>query len=466
MTDFARELFARTLAAPYRTKVVEKVRLPTREERERILAEAGCSPVFLDSGDVFIDLITDSGTSAMSDEQWAALMRGDEAYMQSKSYKRFEAAVREVTGFEHVVPTHQGRAAENILMELLVDAGDIVLSNTHFDTTRAHVENRKALPVDLVGDALWNFQEAIPFKGNFDLAKLEAALARHHERVALVVVTILNNFACSSPVSLENIREVRRLADKHQIPLFLDACRFAENAWFVRELESGQRDRTVRDIVREMMSLADGCWVSAKKDAMTNIGGFIATRDQNLAQRARERLVLYEGFPSYGGLARRDLEAIAVGLEEALDQDYLAHRVGQVRYLAEAMERKGAVVSRPAGGSGVFLDVGSIYPHLPPEKNPTIALCADYYLEGGIRIGAAPFPMHTVSAKTGEIEERMFQFARLAIPRRVYGTGHLDYVAEVTKRVLEVAPQNRGYALVERPEVLGHFFARFTPITH
>lgn len=465
MPDSARQIFERTVCAPYRTKVVEKLRLPERSERERILAEAGYSPVFLNSADVFIDLITDSGTNAMSDEQWAGLMRGDEAYMQSKSYGRFEQAVKKVTGFEHVVPTHQGRAAENILMELLVDADDIVLANTHFDTTRAHVENRKAVPVDLVGDWLWNFTEPRPFKGNFDLLKLEAALKRHGERVALIVITVLNNFACSSPVSMENIRAVRALADAHKIPLFFDACRFSENAHFIREREAGYSSRSIAEIVLEMLSYADGCWVSAKKDAMVNIGGFIATRDADLAQRCRERLVLYEGFPTYGGLARRDLEAIAVGLEEALDEDYLSHRIRLVEYLGKEMERAGAVVSRPVGGSGVFVDVKAMYPQLTPEQLPGIALCADYYLEGGIRLGAAPFSMRTVAPETGEIEERIFEFARLAVPRRVYGRAHMDYVAEVTRQVVAVAPRSRGFSVVHRPEVLGHFFARFAPRT-
>lgn len=465
MSDPARELFERTVAAPYRTKVVEKLRLPGRAERERILAEAGYSPVFLGSADVFIDLITDSGTSAMSDEQWAGLMRGDEAYMQSRSWTSFEQAVQEVTGFPHVVPTHQGRAAENIVMELLVSHDDIVLSNTHFDTTRAHVENRRAIPVDLVGDWLWCFAEPLPFKGNFDLAKLEAALERHGGRVALVVVTVLNNFACSSPVSLENIREVRRLADAHGIPVFFDACRFAENAYFIREREPGYRDKSIAEIVREMLSYADGCWVSAKKDAMVNIGGFIATRDENLANKCRERLVLYEGFPTYGGLARRDLEAIAVGLREALDEDYLAHRIRLVEHLGNAMARAGAVVSRPIGGSGVFVDVRAMYPHLSADSLPGIALCADYYLEGGIRLGAAPFSLHTVSARTGEIEDRIFEFARLAVPRRVYGRAHMDYVAEVTRRVVEIAPNNTGFSVVQQRRVLGHFFAKFTPRT-
>ncbi len=461
--DAARELFQSTVAEPYRVKVVEKLNLPPRAERERILERASYSPVYLDSADVFVDLITDSGTSAMSDVQWSALMRGDEAYMGSRSYATFEAAVREVTGYHEVIPTHQGRAAENILMELLVKPGDIVLANTHFDTTRAHVLNRKATPVDAVGDWLWNFREPMPFKGNFDLQKLEAALRAHPGKVPLIVATVLNNFACSSPVSMKNLREARRLADAHGAKLLLDAARFAENAFFVKQREVGYSHRSVSDIVHEMFSLAHGCWVSAKKDAMVNIGGFIAIHDSALAERCRQRLVLYEGFPTYGGLARRDLEAVAVGLREAVDEDYLAHRIASVTHLGEAMRREGAVVSLPVGGSGVFVDVEAMYPQLRPEQLPGIALCADFYLEGGIRVGAAPFPMHTVCRETGEIVDRVFQFARFALPRRVFSKAHLDYVAEITRRVVTVAKRSRGYRTVHQPEVLGHFFAKFAP---
>ncbi len=463
MKDFARELFDRTIAEPFRTKVVERLRLPDRQAREEILRSASYSPAFVDSSDVFVDLVTDSGTSAMSDEQWAGLMRGDEACIRSRSYFTFEKAVQEVTGFEHVVPTHQGRAAENILMELLVEPGDIVLSNTHFDTTSAHVKNRKALPVDLVGDGLWRFDEADPFKGNFDLEKTRIALERYHERVALIIITVLNNFACSSPVSMANIRELRRLADTYKIPLFFDACRFAENAYFIKAREPGYASKTVPEIAIEMLSYGDGCWMSAKKDALVNIGGFIAVRDQGLARRCQEKLVLYEGFYTYGGLARRDLEAIAIGLREGLDESYLGHRVRLVGYLGDLLEKAGAVVSRPVGGSGVFVDVKALYPHLSEEQLPGIALFADLYLEGGVRAGAIPFVMNTIDLESGDIAERSFQFARFAVPRRVYSKAHMEYVGEVFARVKANAPGNRGYRVVEHPDVLGHFFAKFEP---
>lgn len=458
------QLLDETLAEPYRVKVVERIRLLDREARERALRDAFHSVVYLHSEDVYIDLITDSGTGAMSDEQWAGLMRGDEAYMGSRNFLHLEQAVRDVMGYAHVVPTHQGRAAENILMELLVKPGDMVLNNTHFDTTRAHVENRRGLPVDLIGDALWDFRAASPFKGNFDLARLEAALDRYHERIPFIVITVVNNFACSSPVSMENIREVRRLADKWSVPIYFDACRFAENAYFIKTREPGYADRSVAEIAREMLSYGRGCWMSAKKDAIVNIGGFLALEDEALARRCQERLVLYEGFPSYGGLARRDLEAMAIGLREGVDEAHLAHRVRQVGYLADLFEEAGVTVSRPTGGSGVFVDVASLYGHLPADRFPAVALAGDLYLEGGVRAGAAPFHVNVVDPKTGDIASKVFQFARFAVPRRTYSKSHLEYVGKVLRRVKERAAENRGYRIVHAPEVLGHFFAKFEPV--
>jgi tryptophanase len=463
--EFTEALVARTLAEPYRVKTIERITLPRRAEREEILRHAFYSPVYLNSQDVFIDLITDSGTGAMSDLQWAGLMRGDEAYMGSRSFFAFEKAVQDAVGFKRVIPTHQGRAAENIVMELMVKPGDIVLSNTHFDTTRAHVQHRKATPVDLMSDDLWRFSEPRPFKGNFDLAKLDAALQRHGARVPMIIITVLNNLACSSPVSLENIREVSRLAEKHRVPVFFDACRFAENAYFIKKHEAGYGHKSIAEIAREMFSYGRGCWMSAKKDAIVNIGGFIATDDSEFAGRCQERLVLYEGFSTYGGLAGRDLEAIAVGMHEGMSEDHLAHRTAQVRYLGELLERAGFVVSRPIGGSGVFVDVEALYPHLPPEKLPGVALCADFYLEGGVRLAAAPFSLHTVSAQSGEIFDRTFHIARFAVPRRVYSKAHMEYVAGVAERVAHNAPKNPGYRMVHTTEVLGHFFTKFEPIT-
>jgi len=309
---------------------------------------------------------------------------------------------------------------------------------------------------------LWNFAEPYPFKGNLDLNALDRALARHRDRVAVVVVTVLNNMACSSPVSMANIRETRRLANEYGIPVYLDACRFAENAYFIKCREKGYENKTIREIALEMMSYADGCWMSAKKDGLVNIGGFIATNDESFARRCQEQLVLYEGFYTYGGLARRDLEAMAVGLQEGVDEDYLAHRTSLVQYLGQRLEDAGLAISRPVGGSGVFVDVQALYPHLEPERLPEIALFSDFYAEGGIRVGATRFPMLTFS-KAGEIVERAFQFARFAVPRRVYGKAHMDYVGEIARIVKAKASKNAGYRVVEKPAVLGHFFAKYAP---
>lgn len=464
MKDYARTLYAETVAEPFRAKVVERVRLPDREERARILEHASYSPAHLDASDVYVDLATDSGSSAMSDRQWAALISGDESYIRSRSYFEFERAVREATGFSHVVPTHQGRAAEHIVMELLVQPGTLSLSNTHFDTTKANVENRGAHAIDLLQDCVWDFPKEHPFKGNFDLAKLEAALLRNRGNVSMIIITVVNNLACSSPVSMENIRETHRLARKFEVPVYFDASRFAENAHFIQQRELGYQDKSVAEIALEMLSYGDGCWMSAKKDALVNIGGFIATNNERFARRCQERLVLYEGFYTYGGLARRDLEAVAVGLREGLDDEYVAHRVRLVNFLGDELERAGLVVSKPVGGSGVFVDVSALYPHLPPEKLPGIALFAEMYLEGGVRVGAIPFSIRTVDAATGDFVSREFQFARFAVPRRVYSRAHMQYVGRVAELVQRKAASSRGYQVIEYPDTLGHFFARYAPL--
>lgn len=458
--------FLDCLAEPYRIKVVESIRLPSRAEREEILVRAHHSIMYIDSADVFVDLGTDSGTGAMSDEQWAALMRGDEAYVRSRSFFNFERTVREITGFEHVIPTHQGRAAENILTSVLLQPGtdQMVLSNAHFDTTRAHVRHKGAVPVDLVGEWLWRYDDELPFKGNFDLERLALALEKHHRRVPFIIVTILNNFACSSPVSMENIRGVKALADKYGVPVFFDACRLAENAYFIKLREPGYASKSIEEIVREMLSHGEGCWMSAKKDAIVNIGGFLALRDESLARRCQELLVLYEGFPTYGGLARRDLEAIAVGLREGLDEDYLSHRIRSVDHFGRMLAEIGGVVtSKPIGGSGVFVEIESLYPHLGPDKLPAIALSCDLYRHGGVRVGAIMFHMNRIDDE-GNVFEKNFQFARFAIPRRVYTKSHLEYVARVMRQVKDHAHLNRGYRVTHMPEVLGHFFAKFEPL--
>jgi tryptophanase len=462
--DFDLEM--QTLAEPFRAKVVEKIRLLSRAERKKSLKKAFYSHVHLNAEDVFIDLVTDSGTGAMSDAQWAGMMRGDEAYMRSPSFFRFEEAVRDIfPDYPHVIPTHQGRAAENIMMSLLVKPDQLVLSNTHFDTTRAHVYFRQGKPVDLVGDSLWRFEEEHPFKGNFDLKKLEFALKRYHDKVPFVLITVVNNMACSSPVSMENIREVAERARHWNKPVYFDACRFAENAYFIKTREKKYRNKSIKDIVREMFSYGEGCWVSAKKDPNVNIGGFIALRDETLARQCKELLVLHEGFPTYGGLAGRDLEAMAVGVREAIDESFLSHRTRQVAYLAQLMHEAGIRVSLPAGGSGVFVDVESLYGHLPAEKYPGTAFLCDLYLEGGIRAGAAPFSLHTVDVREKKIVTKTFQFARFAIPRRVYTQSHFDYVGKVMRRLKdEVAPRNKGYRRTYAPDSpLAAFFAKYAP---
>lgn len=461
--DYAQELFQSTVAEPYRTKVVEHLRIPPRAEREQLLVKAHYSPFFLSAADVYVDFATDSGGGAMSADQWAAMMRGDESYICSPSFQPLQASVRDVMGLKHVVPTHQGRAAEHIVMEMFLKQGDIVLNNTHFDTTKAHVEARGAVAVDLMQDVLWEFQSEDPFKGNFDLAKLQAALEVHHDRVRMVVITLLNNFAGSSPVSMENVRAASAIAARYGVPIFIDACRIAENAFFIKKREPGFADKNIPAIVQELLSHATACWMSAKKDALVNIGGFLATQDAQLAMRFRERVVLYEGFHTYGGLARRDLEAMAVGLREGVDEAYLTHRTGLVRYLGESLESAGAVVSKPIGGSGVFVDVEAMYPHLRPEQCPGIALFCDLYLEGGIRAGGVPFPVKTVSARDGSFVDKVFQFARFAVPRRIYSKSHMDYTAAMVERVLERARRQTGYRLVSAPAVLSHFFAQYVP---
>jgi len=451
------------LVEPYRIKVVERIELLPRKEREEVLERAFHSVTYIDSADVFIDLATDSGTTAMSDQQWASMMIADEAYVRSRSFTRFEKAIQDVVGYPHVVPTHQGRAAENIVCEVLVKPDDVVLSNTHFDTARAHVEHKRGLALDLVGDALWDFDKEAPFKGNFDLAKLEAALDRFGRNVPFISITITNNMACSSPVSMENIRETKRLADKHGVPILFDASRFAENAYFIKQREAGYADKSIADIVHEMFSYGEGCWMSAKKDANVNIGGFIAVKNEDLSRRFQERLVLYEGFPTYGGLARRDLEAVAVGIREGIEESHLRQRTHQVAYLGAKFEELGIRCSKPFGGSGVFIDVKDLYPHLSADLFPDVAMGCDVYREGGVRAAAFPFSIKTVDEK-GELLSRQFHFARFALPRRVYTQSHLDYVVRTMAKVKASAAQNRGYRCTYRPEVLGHFFSKFEPI--
>ncbi|MGZ4412777.1 MAG: tryptophanase [Gaiellaceae bacterium] len=450
-----------TIIEPFRIHSVEPLRLTTAEERRDAIRSAGYNLFALRAADVLVDLLTDSGTGAMSRDQWAAIQHGDESYAGSPSWYIFRDAVRELFPFRHVIPTHQGRAAEKILFTAIGGPGKVVPNNTHFDTTRANVEFTGAEAVDLpIAEALVPSLEH-PFKGNMDVAALERLLTeRGGDAVPAVFVTVTNNSGGGQPVSLENLRAVREICDAFEVPLFLDACRFAENAWFVRLREPGQSDRSVVDIVREMASLADGMTMSAKKDPIANIGGWLALDDDALAERCRNLLVLTEGFPTYGGLAGRDLEAIAQGLKEAVDHDYLRYRIRSTEYLGDALLRAGVPVVRPTGGHAVYLDARELLPHIPPLEYPGQVLAVALYEAGGVRgceIGTVMFGRRP----DGTEEPAPLDLVRLAIPRRTYTQSHIDYVAEVCANVAEHRTELRGLRLTYEPAALRHFTARF-----
>ena len=454
----------KTIIEPFRIKSVEPVKFTTAGEREAALAEAGYNVFRLHAVDVLIDLLTDSGTGAMSSQQWGALMQGDESYAGSRSFYRFRDVVKDLTGFEHIIPTHQGRAAERILFHTQVCRGQVVPNNNHFDTTRANIEVEGADARDLV-IAEGRVPSALhPFKGNIDLEALERLLLEDRDAggtlVPLVMVTITNNSGGGQPVSLENLRGVRRLCDTYRKPFFLDACRFAENAYFIKLREKGQADRTPREIAREVFRLADGCTMSAKKDGLANIGGFLAMNDSRWADEARNLLILTEGFPTYGGLAGYDLEAIARGLEEVVEEPYLKYRIRSTAYLADKLTAAGVPIILPAGGHAIYIDARAMLPHIPPTRYPGIALVNALYLEGGVRgveIGTVMFGLRPDGT---EVPPAM-DLVRLAIPRRVYTQSHIDYVAEVVLAVAAASAGLRGYRIVSAPAALRHFTARF-----
>jgi tryptophanase len=454
----------RTIIEPFRIKSVEAITFTTREERAHALADAGYNVFRLHADRVLIDLLTDSGTGAMSSMQWSALMRGDESYAGSPSFYRFESVVRDLTGFAHIIPTHQGRAAERILFHSVLNAGDVVPNNNHFDTTRANIEVEGAEAHDLVIAEGRQASTVHPFKGNIDLERLERLLESDGARVPLVMVTVTNNSGGGQPVSLANLEGVRRLCDRYRKPFFLDACRFAENAWFIKQREPGQAARSAREIARATFALADGCTMSAKKDGLANIGGFLAMNDPGWAEAARNLLILTEGFPTYGGLAGYDLEAVARGLEEVLDEDYLRYRIRSVEYLGEKVAAAGVPIVQPPGGHAIYIDARAMLPHVPPTAYPGVALVNALYLEGGIRsveIGTLMFgrsPDGTESPATMDL-------VRLAIPRRVYTQSHIDYVAEVVIEVARRAGELSGYRIIEAPNVLRHFTARLEPLS-
>jgi tryptophanase len=452
-----------TIIEPFRIKSVEPIRMTTREERERLLREAGYNLFNLHADDVIIDLLTDSGTAAMSAQQWSAMMQGDESYAGSPSFERFEEAVRELMPFEHVIPTHQGRAAEKILFEVAAGEDALIPNNTHFDTTRANVESQGAEAVDLVIAEGRDPKREHAFKGNIDLDRLAELLEENADRVPLVMLTLTNNSGGGQPVSMANLREAKALCDEHDVPLFFDACRFAENAYFIREREDGYAEMSIKEIVREMFSHADGMTMSAKKDALVNIGGWLALDDGTWAQEARDVLILTEGFPTYGGLAGRDLEAIAAGLRGVIREEYLEYRIASTRYLGEALTEMGVPIVRPVGGHAVYIDAKAMLPHVPPLEYPGQALAAALYEAGGIRgceIGSVMFGRQA----DGSEQPADMELVRLAIPRRVYTQSHVDYVIEVIEQVNDRKDELSGFEMTDEPPALRHFTAEFAPL--
>jgi len=455
----------RTIIEPFRIKSVEPIHFTTPEQRAGILQAAYYNPFLISSRDVIIDLLTDSGTSAMSSAQWAGIMIGDESYAGSPSFFRFEETVRGITGMPRVIPTHQGRASEKILFSITGGPGKVFLSNTLFDTTRANIEFSGSEGIDLICPEGLHPSVPAPFKGNIDLDRLEAEILRiGADRIPMVIITVTNNSGGGQPVSMANIRAASQLCRQHGIPLFIDACRFAENAWFIKMREDGYADVAVPEIVREMFSYADGCTMSAKKDAFANIGGFLAMHDEALAQQCRNLLIITEGFPTYGGLAGRDLEAIAIGLQEVMEEPYLRYRTRTTEYLTQKLIDAGVPVMQPAGGHAVYLDAKAFLPHIPVYQYPGQALVCALYLQGGIRtveIGSLMFGKY---ADDGSLVPATLELVRLAIPRRVYTQSHIDYVAEVIIDTYQERNQIKGLRIIEEAPLLRHFTAKLEPV--
>lgn len=455
----------KTIIEPFKIKSVEPIKFTTVEERTRILRKAHFNPFLIPAEDVLIDLLTDSGTAAMSAKQWAGIMDGDESYAGSKSFFRFENVVRDLTGFRHVIPTHQGRAAEKILFTIVGGKGKYIPNNTHFDTTRANVEYSGAEAVDLLTPIGKDPAAIADFKGNMDLVALKSFIEQKGPKaIPLVMITVTNNSGGGQPVSMENIRATKKLLKKYDIPLYLDACRFAENAFFIKQREKGYAHKSVREIAREMFSYADGCTMSAKKDALVNMGGFLAMNDNDLAMKARNLLIVTEGFPTYGGLAGRDLEAIAQGLEEVLDEHYLKYRIRSVEYLGEKLIAAGVPIVQPPGGHAIYLDATRFVAHIPPHEYPGQAIVCELFRAGGIRsveIGSVMFGKYD---ERGRLVSPPMELVRLAIPRRVYTQSHIDYVVEVILEVYARRSKLRGFKIIEEAPVLRHFTAKFKPL--
>ena len=449
---------SKTVIEPFRIKSVEPIRWTTREQRESLLRAAHYNLFLLAADDVLIDLLTDSGTGAMSTHQWAGVMEGDESYAGSKSFDHFKRSIQDIFGYTHVIPTHQGRAAERILFNVMCKQGDVVPNNTHFDTTRANVEYVGAGAVDLLMPEARLPETVLPFKGNMDVAALEELIAKvGRDRIPLVMLTVTNNSGGGQPVSIENAKAVSAVCHKHGIPLYFDACRFAENAWFIKQREPGYADKTPKQIAQEMFALGDGCTMSAKKDGMANIGGFLCTNNDVLARQEQNLLILTEGYPTYGGLAGRDLEAVAIGLQESLEEDYLRYRIASTAYLGNHISEHGVPIVQPPGGHAIYIDAKAFLPHIPADQFPGVALAAELYLEGGIRSVEIGSLMFAAAAK--------MELVRLAIPRRVYTQSHIDYVVEIILKVFKRRAQIKGMRITYEAPFLRHFTAHLEPMS-
>lgn len=455
----------KTIIEPFKIKSVEPIRFTNRKEREKILTEAGYNPFLIKADDVLIDLLTDSGTSAMSAKQWAGIMDGDESYAGSKSFYRFESMVKNITGMKNIIPTHQGRAAEKIIFSIVGGEGKFIPNNTHFDTTRANIEYTGAEAVDLLVEVGKHPEQRADFKGNMDVDALDKFIQEHgYQNIPLVMITVTNNSGGGQPVSMQNLKDVREVCNKYNLPLFLDACRFAENAYFIKKREKGYENKSIPEICNEMFSYADGATMSAKKDALVNIGGFLALNDDELAMRCRNLLIVTEGFPTYGGLAGRDLEAVAQGLEEIMNEHYLEYRIRTAEYLGEKMLSAGIPIIEPPGGHAIYIDAKRFLPDIHPSKYPGQSIVCELYLEGGIRgveIGSVMFGKY--DKKTGALISPPMELVRLALPRRVYTQSHIDYVAEVLIEVFKNRDKLRGYEITYEAPMLRHFTARFKP---
>ncbi|MCJ7553363.1 MAG: tryptophanase [Ignavibacteriaceae bacterium] len=455
----------KTIIEPFKIKSVEPIRFTTRDEREVLLKDAGYNPFLIHADDVLIDLLTDSGTSAMSAKQWAGIMEGDEAYAGSKSFFRFEAAVKNITHMKYIIPTHQGRAAEKILFSIVGGPGKYFPNNTHFDTTRANIEFSGAEAVDLLNEVGKHPEIRADFKGNMDIEKLEAFIKeKGAENIPLCMITVTNNSGGGQPVSMQNIRETKEVCKKYNIPLFLDACRFAENAYFIKKREKGYADKTPLEIAQEMFSYADGATMSAKKDALVNIGGFLALNDEELATKCRNLLIVTEGFPTYGGLAGRDLEAVAQGLLEVVDENYLEYRIRSVEYLGEKLISLGVPIIEPPGGHAIYIDAKRFLPNIPADQYPGQSIVCELYLEGGVRASEIGSVMFGKYDKNGKLITAMMELVRLAIPRRVYTQSHVDYLIEIIEEVYNNRNKLKGYEIIYEAPILRHFTALFKPL--